>query len=143
MIFGRANYLVAPAMGDTAPVNWRLDRIEKLEVLEAFAPRPESFSLTEYASRSFGIFQDEVEEVVLEVTPGGADDALGWRFHPTQRVEKQADGSVMVHFRAGGMRELAWHLFTWGETVRILSPERLKAEMGAQLAHAVAWHTAG
>jgi predicted DNA-binding transcriptional regulator YafY len=143
MIFGRANYLVGPAIGATEPVNWRLDRIEALEVLEAFAPRPASFSLTEYASRSFGIYQDEVEEVVLEVTPAGADDALGWRFHPTQHVEKQADGSVIVRFHAGGMRELAWHLFTWGETVRILSPERLKAEMTAQLAHAAAWHAAG
>ena len=143
MIFGRANYLVAPAIGAAAPVNWRLDRIEQLEVLQAFAPRPESFSLTEYASRSFGIFQDKVEEVVLQVTPGGAEDALGWRFHPTQQVQKQADGSVTVRFRAGGMRELAWHLFTWGETVRILAPERLKAEMADQLARAVAWHGAG
>jgi predicted DNA-binding transcriptional regulator YafY len=58
-------------------------------------------------------------------------------------VEKQPDDSVIVRFRADGMRELAWHLFTWGETVRILSPERLKAEMTAQLAHAAAWHGAG
>jgi len=142
MIFGRANYLVAPAHGANRPVNWRLDRIEELEVLEAFAARPEAFSLTQYASRSFGIFQDEVEDVVLEVTPGGAEDALGWRFHPTQRVARQADGSVMVRFRAGGMRELAWHLFTWGETVRILAPERLKEEMAGQLARAAAWHGA-
>jgi predicted DNA-binding transcriptional regulator YafY len=145
MIFGRANYLVAAASGPTAgatPVNWRLDRIGELEVLEAFAARPESFSLTEYASRSFGIFQDKVEEVVLEVTPEGAENALGWRFHPTQQVEKQADGSVLVRFRAGGMRELAWHLFTWGATVRILAPERLKAEMAAQLAQAAAAHGA-
>ncbi|HZL00136.1 MAG TPA: WYL domain-containing protein [Caulobacteraceae bacterium] len=142
MIFGRANYLVAPVKGATRPVNWRLDRIEQLEILEAFAARPEGFSLTQYASRSFGIFQDQVEEVVLEVTPSGAEDALGWRFHPTQQVERQADGSVMVRFRAGGMRELAWHLFTWGETVRILAPERLKEEMAGQLARAVAWHGA-
>ena len=141
MIFGRTNYLVGPVTGAAAPVNWRLDRIEELEVLEAFATRPQSFSLTEYASRSFGIFQDEVEDVVLQVTPGGAEAALGWRFHSTQRVEKQPDGSVMVRFRAGGMRELAWHLFTWGETVRILAPERLKTEMSAQLACAVAWHS--
>jgi predicted DNA-binding transcriptional regulator YafY len=124
-------------------VNWRLDRIEALEVLETFAARPEGFSLTEYASRSFGIFQDKVEDVVLEVTPEGAQDALGWRFHPTQHLETQADGSVIVRFRAGGMRELAWHLFTWGETVRILGPERLKAELTDQLARAVAWHAAG
>jgi predicted DNA-binding transcriptional regulator YafY len=142
MIFGRANYLVGAASGATTPVNWRLDRIEALEVLDTFAARPEAFSLTEYASRSFGIFQDKVEEVVLEVTPAGAPDALGWRFHPTQQVERQADGSVLVRFRAGGMRELAWHLFTWGDTVRILAPERLKAEMTAQLARALACHGA-
>ena len=31
------------------------------------------------------------------------------------------------------MRELAWHLFTWGEQVTIVAPERLKAAMRTEL----------
>ena len=42
----------------------------------------------------------------------------------------------MVRFRASGMRELAWHLFTWGEQAQILAPERLKVVMAGELAAA-------
>jgi predicted DNA-binding transcriptional regulator YafY len=43
---------------------------------------------------------------------------------------------LIVRFRASGMRELAWHLFTWGEQAVILAPERLKAVMAGELAAA-------
>jgi predicted DNA-binding transcriptional regulator YafY len=66
---------------------------------------------------------------VLRVTPGGAAEARAWRWHPTQTVEDRPDGGVEVRFRASGMRELAWHLFSWGDQVEIVGPERLKAMM--------------
>jgi predicted DNA-binding transcriptional regulator YafY len=75
---------------------------------------------------------------VLRVTPGGAAEARAWRWHPTQTVEDRADGGVEVRFRASGMRELAWHLFSWGEQVQIVAPERLKAVMTGELAAAQA-----
>ena len=65
---------------------------------------------------------------------------MDWRFHPTQKLEPQTDGSVFASFQAGGMRELAWHLFTWGDKVRIVAPERLKAMMAEELAVAVRAH---
>jgi predicted DNA-binding transcriptional regulator YafY len=75
--------------------------------------------------------------VALRIAPEGADEARGWRWHPTQTLEDQADGAVVVRFRASGMRELAWHLFTWGEQATILAPQRLKAVMGEELAAAL------
>ena len=91
-------------------------------------------------NRSFGIYQDEVEEVVLRILPHGADEAMGWRFHPTQSIEPQDGGSVIVRFTAGGMRELAWHLFTWGDKVEIIAPQRLRSVMREELAAAAKAH---
>jgi predicted DNA-binding transcriptional regulator YafY len=108
--------------------------------LEVFAAAPENFRLRDYADRSFGVFQDRVETVVLRVLPAGADDARGWRFHSTQTLEDQADGSVIVRFQATGMRELAWHIFTWGDQLKILAPDALKDEMRRALALANAGH---
>jgi predicted DNA-binding transcriptional regulator YafY len=51
-------------------------------------------------------------------------------------LEDQPDGAVLVRFRASGMRELAWHLFTWGDQITILAPERLKAVMAEEIAAA-------
>jgi predicted DNA-binding transcriptional regulator YafY len=142
LVFGRANYLVAAEIESQEPRNWRLDRMAQVEVLEMAASAPEDFRLRDYADRSFGVFQDRVETVVLRVLPAGADDARGWRFHPTQTLEDQADGSVIVRFHATGMRELAWHIFTWGDQLQILEPGALKEEMRQALSLANACHRA-
>ncbi len=132
ILFGRSNYLVA-AEGKAGPRNWRLDRMLDVEILDRAAARPEDFSLQAYADESFGIYQDDTHDVVLAVTPEGAEDALRWRFHTGQTLEAQAGGGVLVRFRASGMRELAWHLFTWGDKVRIVAPQALRDMMAAEL----------
>jgi predicted DNA-binding transcriptional regulator YafY len=144
IMFGRANYLVAAELladgTQGEPRNYRLDRIEALEVLGRPAAAPEEFNLQDYAARSFGIYQGEVEEIVLQVAPEAAEDALGWRFHPTQTVERQADGSVLVRFWATGLLELAWHLFTWGDKLKVVKPDALRAVLVRELEGALATH---
>lgn len=133
VMFGRANYLVAADRESGRIQTFRLDRMSAVKAEEGTAAPPADFDLQVFASQSFGIYQDEIEDVVLQVTPEGADEARAWRWHPTQTVEDQDDGSVIVRFRASGMRELAWHLFTWGDQVRIVQPARLKAVMAGEL----------
>ena len=142
LLFGRSNYLVAAERDETEPRTWRLDRIADIEVLEKTSARPKDFSLQDFADESFGIYHDAVEDVVLRVAQHGAQDALRWRFHANQRVEPHPDGSVQVAFRASGMLELAWHLFTWGDKVEILAPTRLRELMVEQLQLALAAHRA-
>ena len=141
VLFGRSNYLVADE--GAGPRNWRLDRIADIEVTGRPATRPDGFSLQDYADESFGIFHDDTEDVVLRVTPAGREDALRWRFHANQSVEPQADGAVIVRFRASGMRELAWHLFTWGDKVEVLAPDVLRETLVREIETARAAHTSG
>ena len=142
LMFGRANYLVAAPEGSDEPRNWRLDRIAELEVLEATGASPPDFDLDAYANRSFGIYQDAVQDVILRISPEGAADALVWRFHPTQRVDRQADGSVLVRFSASGALELAWHLFTWGDKIEVVQPRSLREILLRELEGALARHRA-
>ncbi len=141
IMFGHNNYLVAAELGSDAPRTFRLDRIAGLEVLDIAAAPPPGFDLQDFAHRSFGIYQGEgPEDVVLRIAADRAADALRWRFHPSQVTEPQADGSVLVRFTASGMLELAWHLFTWGASVRVLAPESLKRLMIEELDKARAAH---
>ena len=136
MMFGRANYLVAADRESGRIQTFRLDRMSAVRAGEGVASPPADFDLQAFASQSFGIYQDEIEDVVLKVAPEGAAEARAWRWHPTQSLEDQPDGGVIVRFRASGMRELAWHLFSWSGQVRIVAPERLKAVMADELAAA-------
>jgi predicted DNA-binding transcriptional regulator YafY len=137
VMFGRANYLVAADRESGRIQTFRLDRMSAVRGEEGVAAPPDDFDLQAFASQSFGIYQDEIEDVVLKVAPEGAAEARAWRWHPTQILEDQPDGSVVVRFRASGMRELAWHLFTWGHQVEIVAPDRLKTVMAGELAAAM------
>lgn len=140
LLFGHAWYLVGPEGDKPEPMLWRFDRIHGLRLGAAFAGAPAAFSLAAFAARSFGAFQEAPETVELRFHPSAAEDVRRFSFHPTQLFEPQADGSVLVRFEAGGMSELVHHLFSWGDTVEIVAPPRLKAAMGEALQAALAAH---
>ena len=139
ILFGRSNYLVAAEAGGE-PRSWRFDRMGEVTIGERPGAPPPDFRLADYAAESFGIYHGAMEDVILRIAPQRAADALAWRFHAHQTVEQQADGAVIVAFRAGGMLELAWHLFTWSDAVEILAPESLRAVMVEELEKALARH---
>lgn len=129
MLFGKRHYLVAFAAGTQArqPKLYALANISDIELTTAHFQRRPEFNLKAYAANSFGVFQENPQEVVWRFTPDAAADALEHHFHPTEQKDQQDDGSVIVRFRAGGMQEMAWHLFTWGASVEVLAPPALKA----------------
>jgi predicted DNA-binding transcriptional regulator YafY len=139
LLYGGRGWLVAHVEGLPEMRLWRLDRIASVDPLERGFARREDFSLAEYAARSFGVFQEEPMDVVLRFAPEAAEDAAGWVFHPTQTMEPQADGSLIVRFRSGGVQEMCWHLFTWGVGVTVIEPHTLRLKM-VRFAHQLLDH---
>ena len=139
ILYGGRGWLVAHVEGLPEMRLWRLDRIDSADLLDRGFARREDFSLADYAEQSFGVFQEEPIDVVLRFAPEAAEDAAGWVFHPSQRMEREADGGLIVRFRAGGMQEMCWYLFTWGTAVTVVEPATLRAR-AFELAQAVVGH---
>jgi predicted DNA-binding transcriptional regulator YafY len=129
ILYGGRGWLVAHVDGLPEMRLWRLDRIVSIDLMDRGFMRREDFDLAAYAAQSFGVFQEEPIDVVLRFAPEAADDAAGWLFHPSQSSEREPSGTLIVRFRAGGVQEMCWHLFTWGRLVTILAPAALRAEM--------------
>jgi predicted DNA-binding transcriptional regulator YafY len=140
IIFGRTNYLIGADAGTTKPKHWRFDRIEKLESLDEAASPPADFDLAAFANTPFAYFEGPQEDVVLHVLPHGMEDFENYRFHSSQCVEQHPEGGAIVRFRASGMLELAWHLFSWGNKIEILEPAALRQQMIAELQGALGHH---
>jgi predicted DNA-binding transcriptional regulator YafY len=143
ILSGRWAYLVAfdpefagKAIATERLKTYRIDRIESLELLLTPYERPNSPTLAEYAQRSFGVYQDrdEPSEIVWRFSPEVADEAERFQFHPTQLLEREEDGSLIVRFRAGGLREMVQHLFTWRGDVEVIAPEALRGCWAEELA---------
>ena len=128
-LYGNRHYLVADSLNPQARGFrlFSLANIEKVETTERAFTRRKRFSLQKFAGRSFGVFQEKPYDVVWRFSPKAAADARQFLFHPTQTMEPQPDGSLIVRFRAGGLLEMAWHLFTWGDQVEVLKPKQLRA----------------
>jgi predicted DNA-binding transcriptional regulator YafY len=129
LLFAPRFYLVARIKSKPEPVLFRLDRMHDLELTDEPGAPPATFDLGAYASRSFGVFQEEAEDIVLRFDPSAAPDARTYIFHTTHTMIDEADGSLTVRFRAAGLLQIAHHLMTWGPTVAILAPDSLRVLM--------------
>jgi predicted DNA-binding transcriptional regulator YafY len=128
ILFGHRHYLVAYTHGKKAnmPKLYALANIDGAELLQESFERRAHFDLRSFAERSFGIFQETPLEIIWRFKPARAADALEYHFHPTEKKQKLANGSVEVRFVAGGVIEMSWHLFTWGADVEVLAPASLR-----------------
>lgn len=100
----------------------------RLEVMvtDAAGTPPEGFALKDYAEQSFGVFQEELEDIELRFSPSAARDAHAYLFHPTHSMTDETDGSMTVRLRAGGLLQMVQHLMTWGDAVTINAPAKLQ-----------------
>lgn len=132
LLLGVRRYLVArdQAKGEGAPLqHYRVEEISEAQVQnESFVLDPD-FNIRLHAQRGFGSYERQAEhgEVVWRFSPKAAAQARRYVFHPTQQVEDEADGSLIVRFTASGYLEMCWHLYTWGDKVEVLEPEALRA----------------
>jgi len=131
-LYGNRHYLIAWSEKKSANDfrSYALANIKHVEILDDTFVKQKRFSLGKFAEQSFGVFQEPPFDVVWQFSPDVALDVREFVFHPSQKLEAQKDGSIIVRFRAGGALEMAWHLFTWGKHVKVLKPKRLKDLLG-------------
>lgn len=131
LLLGSRRYLVGidTAKRDGRYRHYRVEDILDAEVQATVFAYPSDFELRAYAQRAFGSYHDDAEygEVVWKFAPEAADRAARFQFHPTQCIERQEDGSMLVRFQASGHLEMSWHLYAWGDSVEVISPPELAA----------------
>ena len=129
VLYGNRVFLVGRTDRGREPRLWRLGNISEARITDEAFERDPAFDLQRYAERSFGTFQENPVDVVLRFDADAVPDAKAFRFHPSQTITENSDGSLTVRFRAGGVEEICWHLVTWGESVTILEPARLRRRL--------------
>ena len=64
--------------------------------------------------------------MVRRFSPDAAPHARRFVVRPSQTVEEEANGSLLVRFRASGHIEMCWHPYAWGMSVEVLQPAGLR-----------------
>ena len=113
-------------------------RTFKVERIRDLSLTPDSFVAPEPAivegmfDRAWDIIADqEPAEVVVRFSPSVAARVQEARWHPSQRVEVEADGSLVWRAVVAGTIEVRLWVLQWGDDAEVLAPASLRDDVAA------------
>lgn len=106
-----------------------LDRIKWLRVIPDVHFRyPADFDLGEWLAKGWQLQAGgEPTEVSVRFDREIADWITGGQWHPTQRIEKQSDGSILFRVTVNGYEEMLYWVLSFGAQAEVLEPVPLRA----------------
>lgn len=104
---------------------FRLSRVRNARWLRDRFEVPPDFDLNAHLMAVWGIEDGPDMQVVLRFSPAVAQLARETQWHPTQEVEEQPDGGVLLHMVTRGKGELARWIAQYGGEVTVLEPVEL------------------
>ena len=115
---------------------FKVERIQRIELIKP--PRrytvPEDFDPRSLLADAWGIWYSEAEpvEVVLRFHPRVAQRVRETRWHRSERVEEQPDGSLIWRARIAEPLEMVPWIRGWGADVEVVEPEGLREWMAGE-----------
>ena len=103
---------------------YALHKLDFVQLTETSFIKDEKFSLADFTKNCFGVYKETPVEVEWLFSADVAGDAAKYEFHPSQQMIKNPDGTLTVKFYACGQKEMNWHLYTWGNKVKVIKPKK-------------------
>ena len=126
ILYSDRAYLIAYNTKAKAIWTFRISKIKEITLTDNYFEKEDDFDLKEYCARSFGVFQGEIFDVLLQFNKEAVEDVKDYFFHPTQVGKLEKDGSYTLSLIASGEYEIITELLKWRDSVKILAPESLK-----------------
>jgi len=126
----RAWYVVGLSGMHNSVRTFKLARIRQLKTLSQHFVDDGNFDLSEYLGRAWSMIPEgRIYNVKLRFLPKVAENVAEVRWHSTQKVTRNGDGSVIVEFRVDGLGEITWWILGYGDQVQVLRPKRLRQKI--------------
>ncbi len=108
---------------------FKIERIERAELLDESYIIPASFDPYDYLSRSWGVMDEAEVEVRLRFSLQAANRVRESLWHHTQQLIEREDGGCDMLITVGGTREICPWVLGWGAEVEVLAPSELREEV--------------
>jgi predicted DNA-binding transcriptional regulator YafY len=103
-----------------------LDRIQRVKVLDETFALPDDFDPEAFLEESFGITHEgRTETVRIEFARVAARPVQERTWHPSQKIEKRGDGSVVLTMETAGLEEIFRWVLSFGPEAKVLAPAAL------------------
>lgn len=127
-------YVVAFSREHNEVRQFKLDRVERAELTEFPFHRPDDFDVARYFGGSFGVYHGDGDVLVrVRFLPGVARYVQEAKWHASQKLTRQKDGSLIAEFHLSTTEEIKHWLLSFGRQAVVLAPESLATEIVAEL----------
>ncbi len=117
---------------------FKLERLERAQMLDQRYQIPEGFDPNEYLQASWGIMHGESQvEVVLQFSPAVAVRVKESVWHPSQEIDDLQGGGCLFTVYISEPKEMHPWIRSWGAEVEVIAPQSLRqliAEEAARMA---------
>ncbi len=129
-----ALYLIGWDESRAARRTFKVERILSASLTpQTFAPEPGTVPALDMLRAWDVIADEEPVDVVVRFSRAVAKRAAETRWHPSQQLEAQADGSLIWRGQVAGSREIRIWILGWGADAEVLEPAELRAEVAGEL----------
>jgi proteasome accessory factor B len=106
---------------------FKLERLERAQMLEQSYVIPQDFDPNEYLQASWGIMHGEGRvQVVLEFSPAVASRVKESVWHPSQEIDDLKNGGCLFTVQISEPKEMHPWIRSWGAEVEVISPPSLR-----------------
>ncbi|MBI3582626.1 MAG: WYL domain-containing protein [Nitrospinae bacterium] len=111
-----------------------LDCIKDIKITNSYYTIPHDFNMDDYFKSGWHIMRyGEPVEVVLKFSKDIAQWIKRLKWHPTQKINEQKDGSIIFKVRLEGTKEIKWWTYHWAPNCEIISPPELRKEAAEEI----------
>jgi len=114
-----------------------VERIRRIEPMDARFTVREDFDFDTYTGSAFGVISEPARPVRIRFGPEWASHVQERTWHPTQRWKRLAGGAVELSMEVGGLAELQSWVLSFGAGAEVLEPESLRGTVRAELERAL------
>src|SRR5438093_10631962 len=114
-----------------------VERIESIEKTKDEFDKPPDFSVESYLESAFGVVKEDPFDVEIIFNADIAEYVRSRVWHPSQQVREIGGGRINMKLHVGGEFELGSWILSFGPSAVVVSPERLRRRVEAELKKAL------
>jgi predicted DNA-binding transcriptional regulator YafY len=123
-------YLIGRSTHNNKIHNIKLNRIKQLIPSGKYFAESNRLDIEEYFGRAWSIVPEgRLYHIKLKFSPEVAHDVAAVKWHSTQKVTFENDGSANLEFRVDGLNEITWWILSYGDRVQVLVPKILREKV--------------
>lgn len=126
-------YIVGLSQETGALRTFAVERIKSVTMTDEPFDIPATFSLTDRSHRLFGVMDKPSQHVQIEFSSDVAYMLKERQWHPTQTIQSNKGGSLVLTMTTGGLEEVASWVLSWGDKAKVLAPSELRAMVAEEL----------